>query len=141
MAFCAGTGALVFLDLVAQLLIKNCFDSETQKGGPLDDLNFYRHDFSFHLYASFADRDTAIGLDLIEACEKVKEKLGRVNFKATVRLSKTDEGAPKLPRWTPAYIQEELTPLAGKMKRVWVCGPPAVNELFDRTLNDLKDKL
>ena len=93
------------------------------------------------MYASFADRDTAIGLDLIEACEKVKEKLGRVNFKATVRLSKTDEGAPKLPRWTPGYIQEELMPLSGKMKRVWVCGPPAVNELFDRTLNDLKDKL
>jgi len=30
-AFCAGTGALVFLDLVSALLIKNCFETDGRK--------------------------------------------------------------------------------------------------------------
>lgn len=61
------------------------------------------------------------------------------NFKAIVRLSITD--GPKLPRWTPHYIESELLPLAGKMRRVWVCGPPAINEMFDKTLELLGPKL
>ena len=69
----------------------------------------------------------------------VNKKLGLINFKAIVRLSKTD--GEKLPRWTPNYIEEELAPLSGQMKRVWVCGPPSVNEIFDRTLNSMKEKL
>ena len=30
-AFCAGTGALVFLDLVSHILIKNCFEQHKMK--------------------------------------------------------------------------------------------------------------
>jgi len=30
-AFCAGTGALVFLDLVSHLLLKNCYEHEGKK--------------------------------------------------------------------------------------------------------------
>ena len=47
-------------------------------------------------------------------------------------MSVTD--GPKLPRWTPQYIEDELQPLAGRIKRVWVVGPPVVNEMFDKTL-------
>ena len=48
---------------------------------------------------------------------------------------------PKLPRWSPQYIEEELVPLAGTIKRIWVCGPPAVNEMFDKTLAGLTTHL
>ena len=130
-AFCAGTGALVFLDLVSHILIKNCFESDGKKL-PNEMATMYQHDFEFHLYVSFQDRDQAIGLDVIEKLEQVNKKLGLRNFKAIVRLSVTD--GPKLPRWTPQYIEDELQPLAGRMKRVWVCGPPAMNEMFDKTL-------
>jgi len=76
-------------------------------------------------------------LDLIEALVDLNKALGLDNFEATVRLSQTD--GPKLPRWTPGYIESELS---GKsLQKVWVCGPPAVNEMFDKTLGDLKDKL
>ena len=61
------------------------------------------------------------------------------NFRAVVRLSVTD--GPKLPRWSPQYIEEELVPLAGTIKRIWVCGPPAVNEMFDKTLAGLTTHL
>lgn len=72
---------------------------------------------------------------MIEKLEQVNTKLGLTNFKAIVRLSVTE--GPKLPRWTPAYVEEQLKPMAGNIKRVWVCGPPAVNEMFDKTLESL----
>ena len=56
MAFCAGTGALVFLDLVSHLLLKNCFESDGKKL-PTEMSKMYQLDFSFHLYVSFQDRD------------------------------------------------------------------------------------
>ena len=43
-AFCAGTGALVFLDLVSHLLIKNCFESDGKKL-PNEMATMYQHDF------------------------------------------------------------------------------------------------
>ena len=50
-AFCAGTGALVFIDLVAQLLILNTFSAD---GKPLpEEILFYKHGFQLHLYVSF----------------------------------------------------------------------------------------
>ena len=76
---------------------------------------------------------------MIEALEQVNKKLGLTNFKAVVRLSETQ--GPKLPRWTPKYIKQELMPLAGKIRRVWVCGPPAVNEMFDKTMETLGEQL
>ena len=136
-AFCAGTGALVFLDLVSHLLIKNCFEADGKKVP--EEMSVYEADFVFHLYCSFADRESAIGLQIIEALEKVNAKLGLSNFKATVRLSKTD--GPKLPRWSPTYISDELTPLAGSINRIWVVGPPAVNEMFDKTLEAMTGDL
>ena len=97
-AYAAGTGGLVFLDLVSHLLIKNCFESDGKKL-PAEIANMYQTGFEFHLYVSFQDRDQAIGLDVIERLELVNRKLGLNNFKAVVRLSVTD--GPKLPRWTP----------------------------------------
>lgn len=82
---------------------------------------------------AFQDRESAIGLDVIEALEGVNEKLGLNNFKAIVRLSNSD-ALFKPPRWTPQYIEEQLTPLKDTLSRVWVCGPPSLNETFDKTL-------
>lgn len=54
-AFCAGTGVLVFLDLASHLLLEAANLSES-KFGP---------DFEFHLYAAFANCKNAIGLNLL----------------------------------------------------------------------------
>ena len=63
-------------------------------------------------------------------------KLNLTNFKATVRLAKSD-GASKPPRWNTEFIEEQLMPHEGKIERVWVCGPPAMNQLFDEGLEAL----
>ena len=103
-------------------------------------LSFFKAGFKLHLYVAFQSREQAIGLDLIESLQKVNEARGLNNFKATVRLSQTDE-TPKLPRWTPEYIERELTPLSGEIQKIWVCGPPVLNEMFDKTLGELLPKL
>ena len=43
-AFCAGTGALVFLDLVSHILIKNCYEKYDTKL-PTEMASMYQHDF------------------------------------------------------------------------------------------------
>jgi hypothetical protein len=101
-AFCAGTGALVFLDLVSHLLIKNCFEADGKKIP--EEMALYERGFCFHMYVAFQDRDSAIGLEVIEALERVNKKLGLSNFKVVVRLSKLEGTAKDLPRWTPKYI-------------------------------------
>ena len=68
MAFCAGTGVLVFLDLVAQLLILNCLP---ESDVPQEIRDFYKTGFKLHLYVAFQNREQSIGLDLIEALEQV----------------------------------------------------------------------
>ena len=134
-AFCAGTGVLVFLDLVAHLLLVNTL----RESVPEPMRKHYQSGFKLILYCSFQSRDQAIGLDLIEALEQVCTKLGLDNFRAIVRLTQTD--GPKLPRWTPEYIEKELEGHSGQLRKVWVVGPPQVNETFDKTLGQLSDKL
>ena len=47
----------------------------------------------------------------------------------------------KPPRWDESYIEKELTPHAGKLQKVWVCGPPILNETFDKALGKLANQL
>ena len=136
-AFCAGTGVLVFLDLVAQLLMVNAFQAEG-KALP-EEMQYFQPGFKLHLYVAFQSRQQSIGLDLIEALVRVNEKLGLDNFKLTLRLSESE--GKKLPRWTEEWIKTEMEPLAGKIQKIWVCGPPVMNELFDKTLEKITKQL
>jgi NAD(P)H-flavin reductase len=102
---------------------------------------FVSDDFEFILYASFLNREQSIGLDLCEKLVEMNEKLGMTNFKFTVRLSETEPGQEKPPRWNNDYIKGELTPLAGQMKKVWVCGPPIMNQTFDKAFESLEETL
>ena len=63
------------------------------------------------------------------------------NFKLTIRLSEDIYAKKKPPRWDEKYIDAELTPHAGKIQKVWVCGPPILNQTFDMALEKFKEKL
>lgn len=58
-AFTAGTGILVFLDLVAFLIRKNL-----KLLTPFEDAQIANKHFTFILYASFPSRAEAVGFDL-----------------------------------------------------------------------------
>lgn len=126
-AFCAGTGVLVFLDLVSQLLLLNIFKKQG-KAIP-SGMDYFQPGFKFHLYVAFQDRKQSIGLDLIEALVDINKELGCDNFELTLRMA--DGKGTKQPRWNPEYVESELGKYAGQLKKVWVCGPPSLNQMFD----------
>ena len=68
-AFCAGTGVLVFLDLVSHLLVRNCFEHHQREVPEVFDQ--MKKGFKFHLFVSFQNRDQSIGLDICEALVKI----------------------------------------------------------------------
>ena len=67
--------------------------------------------------------DTQIGLRVCEALEKVSRKLGETNFKLQVRISKRWDGLRGLV-WDQDFVEENLMPYSGQIKRIWVSGPP-----------------
>jgi hypothetical protein len=100
-AFAAGTGALVYLDLVARLILQN-------SGNLPKDCEKFEDDFCFHFFISFVNRDEAIGLDLCEALLELNKAKGINNFTLTVRLSEQKDGAPRAVRWNKDYIMPVL---------------------------------
>ena len=95
---------------------------------------------------SFQNEESAIGLDLCNALVELNKKLRLNNFKLVVRYSEpskdpVSDKVIKPRRWDKTYIAEQLYPLRGKMSRIWVCGPPVMNQCFDQSLEELQDKL
>jgi len=105
-AFCAGTGVLVFLDLVAHLLLRNVYKTKTFHDQKDTQFNELKDDFAFNLYVSFQDAEQSIGLDICEALERVNEKLHLKNFKLTIRLSEDISVKKKPQRWDEKYIED-----------------------------------
>ena len=126
-AFCGGTGVLVFLDIVARMALQTCkVLPESEK--PFAD------DFSFMLYYAAPSMTEAIGVELCQHFEKVCSKAGYEKFKFVLRLSdSTDKG----PRWDKDFLEKELKPLAGKIRKIFACGAPSMNETFDRALGPM----
>ena len=84
--------------------------------------------------------DSEIGLNVCEALEKVNRKLGETNFKLTVRISKRWDGN-RGNVWDESFVEEELMPYAGKIKKVWISGPPVMNETLDKSFENIAEKL
>ena len=132
-AFAAGTGALVFLDIVSRIILSN------NKLLPVDKL--YADDFCFHFYASFAKKEHAMGLELCMQLEEMNNKMGLNNFKYVLRLAEGPEIKERPARWDQKFIVDHLKDHAGKIQRVWVCGSPIMNQVFDQAFEKCKDEL
>lgn len=124
-AFVGGTGILVFIDLVAYLIRLNL---DLLKAG--DDNILDGNKFRFVLYASFTNPDEVLGKELIEGLQTICKKKGVDNFELIYRFSNQ-----KPLRWDSAFIDRQLQiHQRQSIKRIWVCGPPVMNEVFDKTL-------
>lgn len=135
MCFAAGTGILVYVDLIARLILSTLeVIPEGQRVHP---------QFKLYLYASFMSRDEAVALDLLEALDKVQKKKGLEQFKLILRLSKTDDpSAVKPPRWDEKYLNSELqnAKSVSSINKIWACGPPLMDEQFEKILVELAPK-
>lgn len=127
--FCAGTGILPFMDLITKVLLQE------KKCLPIDDEKLHP-DFQLHLYAGFVGRKDAIAFPLFEALEKICIENGNPErFKYFPRFSDL-----KPPRWNYKYIDEQLQTKRSQVQRIWVCGPPLLEEQFDKDLCILSEK-
>ena len=84
--------------------------------------------------------DSEIGLNMCEALDKVSRKLGETNFKLTVRISKRWDGF-RGEVWDEKFVEDNLSQYTNKIKKIWISGPPAMNETLDKSLEKLGFRL
>jgi len=156
-AFAAGTGILCFVDLIAaisrQTLGIEVLKADGDQGEQLDILggvdrtsvkesiriSTLQGNFKLFLYVSFPNREDSIALELCEALANHCNRRGKQSFDLFTRL--TQEG--KNPRrWDEKFICDQFEQFeVDEIKKVWVCGPPAMQETFDRAIHAGKGKL
>ena len=140
--FVGGTGILVFLDLVAYLLRRLLASPDAGPGYAIfngEEFPDLDDGFELVMYAAFPRRSEAIGLDLCEGAARVSSKLarGRGGFRFVPIFSR--EGGERL---TPESIERIMSEHTrnGRIRKLWVCGPPPMNETFERALEYLAPK-
>jgi NAD(P)H-flavin reductase len=135
-AFCAGTGALCFVDIMAHiaLAVMGQLSPADIDAGSID-----IRQFSMHMYASFPSRREGVAYELMEALHNYCLARDLQTFVLHPRLSKEKINPA---RWDNRWIENTLLQYnAPAVQRVWVCGPPFMNEQFDRTLMDMRSRL
>ena len=137
-AFAAGTGVLVYLDLVT-LLLK--IVTGNYKGNSMDFINIRK--FKLIFYASFGSPEDSVGLELLELFQQFCVKKELDVFELRLRFSKNEQSTEYAKdrkhvsvgtRWDAEFIDKELLPLKDSIKRIWVCGPPKMNQDIDEAL-------
>ena len=103
-------------------------------------MNQLKDNFVFLFYVSMPCMDSEIGLNVCEALQKVNRKLGETNFKLVVRISKRWDGF-RGEVWDEKFVDDNLSPYSGQIKKVWISGPPGMNETLDKSFEKLSDKL
>ena len=123
-AFLAGTGVLIFIDLVAYLIRYNLNLLNRNDRELISESNF-----RFILHVSFPRKEEAVAIEMLEALQSVTQKKGLNNFELMVRYSNQNKG-----RWDEDFVERQLEVLSKvDLKKIWVCGPPVMNEVFDKT--------
>ena len=129
-AFAAGTGVLAFIDLVAYLARQTL----NIKSGDGQDMQL-APGFKLILYASFASEEEAVGLHLLRAASDAHGD----RFELRLRLSNGNQDAGAK-RWDSRYLDEELGKLQEHPVKIWVCGTPAMNQVFEAAREELQAK-
>lgn len=136
-AFAAGTGVLVFIDLVAHLILRILVEKENLTLGEFTEPKLNLSQFKLVLYTSFANDKEAIGLPLIEALKTLCEKHDYPSlFTHNSRISSQPSGKQ---RWTQQFFTEKVKEAkAAGAKNLWVCGPPLMQEQCDKALYEME---
>jgi len=135
-AFCAGTGALCFVDIMAHIALAVMGQLSP---ADIDAGSINIKEFSMHMYASFPSRREGVAYELMEALHNYCLARDLQTFVLHPRLSKEKINPA---RWDNKWIENTLLQYKpAEVQRVWVCGPPFMNEQFDRTLMDMRSRL
>ena len=133
--FAGGTGILPFMDLIGQLAFANLGLTEAL-GQPAND-SIQPAKFKLRLYVSFQNKKESVGMELITALEFFCKKNGLDNFELHQRFSQEKINPA---RWDNSFIQRELCKgKPNEIHKILVCGPPVLNETFDRFFSNHGD--
>ena len=91
------------------------------------------------MYAAFPSKAEGVAYDLMEALSDYCRRKNSKTFELIPRLSK-EKINPK--RWDIPWVESTLLSYpAAEVQRMWVCGPPVMNETFDRALMNMRKTL
>ena len=96
--------------------------------------------FKLVLYTSFLDEEEAVGLELINALQELCQKLNKPIFEHHSRFSKGPQASGLAStRWDQAFFAAKIQEgIYSGAKKIWICGPPVVQEHFDRASGNLE---
>ena len=89
--------------------------------------------FKLVLHASFRNKEESIALDMLENLQKLMTKRGKDNFQFKLKPT-----AGK--RWDQEFLKKELGSYK-EVKKIWACGPPIMEEKFDKCLEAIATDL
>ena len=96
-----------------------------------------RNKFKFIFFVTFPSEDQVIGLKLCEGLNEMQKQEKHPMFEFHLILSTFAE----YKRWDAMSIEHILDPYKKQISKIWVCGPPKMNEDFDRIMPELSPKL
>jgi NAD(P)H-flavin reductase len=138
--FCGGTGILPFMDMFAYLgrsILSDDYPDYTLFSD--EQFNNISDSAQFIIYAHFTTREDSIGIDFLENIEKLFQKQNKGHlFKLNLIL--TREGGNKMSDKDIVDLFVDLKFSNGRINRLLVCGPPTMNNQFQKLIPELKIK-
>ena len=135
--FLGGTGVLPFVDLFAyfaRMLINEKSPGDNIQEG--EEFDKSMQNASFTVFAYYPRESEGVALEL---CTKISELYEHFGMEEKFKFSPvfTREGGTRL---TKDSIYEVLNPcnISNNLKNVWVCGPPPMNNMFQRLRKELQ---
>lgn len=138
--FVGGTGILPFMDLFAYIG-RRILSKHTPRCAIFPDELFtdLANDAQFVVYSYFPTREDCIGIELLEAIEKLHKKHGKADmFK--LNLSLTRKGGRKHNNEEIVELLSEYKQIHGRINKLWVCGPPVMNDQFQRLMPTIQER-
>lgn len=116
--FAAGTGILVFVDMIARIALGLL--------GAVPMAERLHEEFKLEIYYSARNKSEAVALDLLNSLSDYCAKHNLDKFKLTLRFSNTLVDDPNRHYWNKQFLDKQLS---GKdFKQIYVCGPPSLEE-------------
>jgi predicted ferric reductase len=91
--------------------------------------------FKLVLFASFLSKSDSIAMNLLLNLQKFCKANNSDMFTLNIRFSDH-----KQQRWDESFLSQELNQKMN-IKKVWVCGPPQMEEAFDKYLSTIASKI
>ena len=129
--FVGGTGILPFVDFFAylarRLINEKCPEYNIYSEESFDS---YMHDANFVVYAYFPSSEQSVGLKLCQDINNLHISYGVENrFRFIPKFTKF--GDKRLDKSEMVTILKKLNEYK-RIKNIWVCGPPSMNNMFQR---------